>query len=73
MSLTREQALVTVVVKGRGLTAAPETIREALVPYRDARIVTITRKTDWFGTFSHYTSLLVVIDYEPTEADSQQR
>lgn len=49
------------------MTEAPEKIREALAPYRDARIVSITRKTEWFGSFSHPTSLLVVIEHVPTD------
>lgn len=66
MSLIREQALTTVTVKKRGLTRAPEKIRAALAPYRDARIVTITGKTDWLGSFTSPTSLLIVIEYTPT-------
>lgn len=72
MSLIREQALVTVDVKGRGFAEAPAKIREALEPYRDARIISITRKTDWMGSFGTPTSLLIVIEHTPSEAESQR-
>lgn len=70
MSLIHSQALITATVKGPGLVDAPDKIREALMPYPDARIITITQKTNWFGSFTNDTTLLVAIEYTPTDAES---
>ena len=65
MSLTRTQAIVTTVVKGNDLTKAAESLRKALLPYPDARIVALTEKTNWITSLYGTTALLAVIDYTP--------
>lgn len=46
-------------VKGTDFRKAPRKISEALEPYPDARIVTMTQKSNWAA------SVLLVIDYNP--------
>jgi hypothetical protein len=65
MALIPTQALVTVVVPGYNLEPAAEALRQALVPYADARIVTLTRNTNWATSFFGKTSLLAVVEYTP--------
>jgi hypothetical protein len=68
MSLTPTQAIVTTIVKGNDLTKAAESLRQALLPYPDARIVALTQKTDWMTSWSGTTALLTVIDFTPGPA-----
>ncbi|GAB3259562.1 hypothetical protein [Arthrobacter pigmenti] len=65
MALVPHQTLVTVIVKGTGLEGAPEKVREALVPYTDARIIAMTQKSNWMTSFSGETTLLIAIEYTP--------
>ena len=65
MSLTRTQAIVTTTVQGNDLARAGESLRQALLPYSDARIVALTQKTNWITAFFGTTALLAVIDYTP--------
>lgn len=62
MPLTRTQAIVTVTVKGTDLDEAPERISEVLEPYPNARIVTMTQKSNWITSMRGETSLLAVIE-----------
>lgn len=70
MSLAPNQTVVTVTVKGTGLDDAPEKIRETLEPYPDARIIAVTQKSNWITSLSGETTLLVAIEYTPTDATS---
>lgn len=65
MSLTPTQAIVTVKISGHSLAIASQHLERALIPYRDARIVSLVEKSDWFGSFFGATSLIAVIDYTP--------
>lgn len=71
MSLTHHQALITVIVKGPGLANAPEKIHEALTSYPDARIITITQRVNWMTSFRTDATLLIAIEYTPTDAERQ--
>jgi hypothetical protein len=63
MSLIPTQAIITATIKGTDLDKAPQTLSEALEPYPDARIVTVTQKTNWMTSMRGETSLLAVIEY----------
>ena len=65
MALIPTQALVTVTVPGYSLELAAEALRRALVPYADARIVTLTRNTNWAASIFGKTSLLAVVEHAP--------
>lgn len=69
MSLTRTQTILTVTVKGTDLNEAPDKLTRALEPYPDARIVTMTQKSNWMTSLRGDTSLLVVIEYTPDGQD----
>lgn len=65
MALIPTQALVTVTVPGYDLERAAAELDRALVPYADARIVALTRTTNWMTTLFGKTSLLAVVEYTP--------
>jgi len=65
MSLIRTQAMVTVTIPGHDLGRAAESLREALLPFPEARIVALTQKTNWMTSFMGTTALLAAIDYTP--------
>lgn len=69
MSLTRTQTILTVTVKGTDLNEAPDELTRALEPYPDARIVTMTQKSNWMTSLRGATSLLVVVEYTPGGRD----
>lgn len=69
MPLTRTQAIVTATVKGTDLDEAPQKLAEALEPYTDARIVSLTQKSNWITSLRGESSLLAVIEYSPTPAN----
>lgn len=52
-------------VKGTDLRKAPREISEALEPYPDARIVSMTQKSNWATSLRGNASVLLVIDYTP--------
>ena len=65
MSLARTQAIVTVTIPGHDLGRAAESLRQALVPYPESRIIALTLKTNWITSFLGTTALLAAIDYTP--------
>lgn len=65
MSLIRTQAMVTVTIPGHDLRRAAESLKEALLPFPEARIVALTQKTNWMTSFWGTTALLAAIDYTP--------
>lgn len=66
MALTHTQALVTVTVRGNDLGRASESLRQALLPYSDARIIALTQKTNWMSSLLGTTAILAAIEYTPT-------
>ena len=65
MSLIRTQAIVTVTIPGPDFRRAAESLKQALLPYPEARIVALTQKTNWITSFMGKTTLLAAIDYTP--------
>ena len=65
MALIPTQTLVTVSVPGYRLEPASHALRQALIPLVDARIVAITRQTNWMTAIFGRTSLLAVVEYTP--------
>ncbi|MCJ1697919.1 hypothetical protein MT349_19220 [Rathayibacter caricis] len=65
MTLIRTQAVVTVTVPGHDVARAAESLRQALIPYPDARIVALTQKTNWMSSFLGTTALIAAVDYTP--------
>ena len=65
MALISTQALVTVSVQGYDLKPAADALRQALIPYADARIVQLHRHTNWASAFWGRTSLMAVVEYTP--------
>jgi hypothetical protein len=65
MALIPTQTLVTVTVPGYNMELAADALRQALVPYADARIIALTRNTNWAGSFFGKTSLVAVVEYTP--------
>ena len=65
MALIPTQTLVTVSVSGYNLEPASAALRQALIPLPDARIVALTRQTNWMTAFWGRTSLLAVVEYTP--------
>ena len=57
--------MVTVTIPGHDLGRAAESLREALLPFPEARIVALTQKTNWMTSFMGTTALLAAIDYTP--------
>jgi hypothetical protein len=66
MALTHTQALVAVTVRGNDLGRASERLRQALLPYSDARIIALTQKTNWMTSLLGTTAILAAIEYTPT-------
>ena len=66
MALTHTQALVTVAVRGNDLGRASESLRQALLPYSDARFIALTQKTNWMSSLMGTTAILAAIEYTPT-------
>lgn len=71
MSLRNEQTLITVTVAPSRFAEAPEKIRVALEPYPNAGVLSITRSTNWFGSFNPKTTLLVAIEYSPSNPETR--
>lgn len=53
-------------VPGHDVARAAESLRQALIPYPDARIVALTQKTNWMSSFLGTTALIAAVDYTPT-------
>jgi hypothetical protein len=52
-------------VPGYNLQPAVESLHGALIPCADARIVALTRNTNWVTSLFGKTSLLAVVEYAP--------
>jgi len=65
MALIPTQTLVSVTVPGYELSRAADALHLALKAYPDARIVALTRSTNWITSFFGRTSLLAVVEYTP--------
>lgn len=70
MSLINGQALITVTVTPSRFAEAADKMRAALEPYPDARIISVTRSTNWFG-FVPKVTLLVAVEYSPHDTESR--
>ena len=69
MSLTTEQAIVTVTVTGTDLKDAPGKLADVLEPYPNARIVTLVKQSHWLNPMRCRASLLAVIEYDSPAAE----
>ena len=69
MSLVRTQAIVTVTIPGHDMDRAVGNLQKALVPYEEARIISLTQKFTWMTGWNGHTSLVAAIDYTPAPVD----